>query len=300
MSRGMIADFAVHQPDKEGGIQNPHFHVLCPIRPLKENGEWDAKQHRVYVLDEHGNRIRDGDSNFIFNAVPTTDWGTPETLESWREEWSKLCNAKFAEKGLDCRIDNRSFVRQGVEQLPTVHEGPAVRQMEAKGIRTEKRGLNRWIQVTNTLLRDTRKKIAALLAWLREAQIELAAASQQPKEPTVAQLLMDYLSIRKNGRSDWNYRAASKGMTIDLKRVAHAVSYMQTNNIRTLDDLQERIRLAEKATTSVREKSDRMKEIKKIMDCLDSLRQLKPLADEYNAIRWKKSRRNSVRSTRQN
>ena len=69
------------------------------------------------------------------------------------------------------------------------------------------------------------------------------------------------------------YRAASKGMTIDLKRVAHAVSYMQTNNIRTLDDLQERIRLAEKATTSVREKSDRMKEIKKIMDCLDSLRQ---------------------------
>ncbi|HUM82918.1 MAG TPA: hypothetical protein PLN48_03975 [Lachnospiraceae bacterium] len=96
------------------------------------------------------------------------------------------------------------------------------------------------------------------------------------------------------------YRAASKGMTIDLKRVAHAVSYMQTNNIRTLDDLQERIRLAEKATTSVREKSDRMKEIKKIMDCLSSLRQLKPLADEYNAIRWKKSRRNSVRSTRQN
>jgi ATP-dependent exoDNAse (exonuclease V) alpha subunit len=290
VSRGMIADFAVHQPDKEGGIQNPHFHVLCPIRPLKENGEWDAKQHRVYVLDEHGNRIRDGDSNFIFNAVPTTDWGKPETLEAWREEWAKLCNAKFAEKGLDCRIDNRSFVRQGVEQLPTVHEGPAVRQMETKGIRTEKRGLNRWIQITNTLLRDTRKKIAALLAWLREAQAELAAADTPPKEPTVAQLLMGYLSIRKNGRSDWNDRAASKGMTIDLKRVAHAVSYMQTNNIRTLDDLQERIRLAEAATTSVREKSDRMKEIKKIMDCLDSLRQLKPLADEYNAIRWKKSR----------
>ena len=104
---------------------------------------------------------------------------------------ARLCNARFAEKGLDCRIDNRSYVRQGIEQLPTVHEGPAVRQMEAKGIRTEKRGLNRWIQVTNTLLRDTRKKIAALLTWLREAQAELAAASQQPKEPTVAQLLME-------------------------------------------------------------------------------------------------------------
>lgn len=37
--RGMIVDFAVHQPDKEdGGISNPHFHVMCPIRPLDENG----------------------------------------------------------------------------------------------------------------------------------------------------------------------------------------------------------------------------------------------------------------------
>ena len=29
VSRGMTVDFAVHQPDKEdGGIQNPHFHVM--------------------------------------------------------------------------------------------------------------------------------------------------------------------------------------------------------------------------------------------------------------------------------
>ena len=32
VSRGMVVDFAVHQPDREdGGIPNPHFHVLCPI-----------------------------------------------------------------------------------------------------------------------------------------------------------------------------------------------------------------------------------------------------------------------------
>ena len=31
VNRGMVADFAVHQPDKEGGgISNPHFHVMCP------------------------------------------------------------------------------------------------------------------------------------------------------------------------------------------------------------------------------------------------------------------------------
>ena len=41
VSRGMVADFAVHQPDKEdGGIANPHFHVLCPIRPIQADGKW--------------------------------------------------------------------------------------------------------------------------------------------------------------------------------------------------------------------------------------------------------------------
>ena len=41
VSRGMVVDFAVHSPDKEdGGISNPHFHVMCPIRPLDEHGRW--------------------------------------------------------------------------------------------------------------------------------------------------------------------------------------------------------------------------------------------------------------------
>ena len=100
VSRGMVVDFAVHQPDREdGGIPNPHFHVLCPIRPIEQNGKWGLKQRRVYELDEDGNRIRDADGKFVFNAVPTTDWGSPETLEHWRQTWAELCNAKFAEKG---------------------------------------------------------------------------------------------------------------------------------------------------------------------------------------------------------
>ena len=88
----------------------------------------------MYELDEDGNRIRDADGKFVFNAVPTTDWGSPETLEYWRQTWAELCNAKFAEKGIDVRIDHRSYERQGVDLLPTVHEGATVRAMEKKGI----------------------------------------------------------------------------------------------------------------------------------------------------------------------
>ena len=109
----MVVDFAVHQPDREdGGIPNPHFHVLCPIRPIEQNGKWGLKQRRVYELDEDGNRIRDQNGEFVFNAVPTTDWGSPETLEHWREAWAEMCNAKFAEKGLDVRILNEQYRNQ--------------------------------------------------------------------------------------------------------------------------------------------------------------------------------------------
>ena len=97
-----------------------------------------------------------------------------ETLEYWREAWAELCNAKFAEKGIDVRIDHRSYERQGVDLLPTIHEGATVRAMEKKGIRTEKGEFNRWIKATNAVIRDIKKKIALLFDWIAEAKAELA------------------------------------------------------------------------------------------------------------------------------
>ena len=196
VSRGMVVDFAVHQPDREeGGIPNPHIHVLCPIRPIEQDGKWGLKQRRVYELDEDGNRIRDQNGEYVFNAVPTTDWGSPETLEHWRQTWAELCNAKFAEKGLDVRIDHRSYERQGVELLPTVHEGATVRAMEKKGIRTEKGEFNRWIRATNAVIRDIKKKIALLFDWIAEAKVELA----KPQAPDLVSLLNAYYTSRRAG-----------------------------------------------------------------------------------------------------
>lgn len=153
VTKGMIADLAFHSPEKEdGGIPNPHFHVMTTMRPLNPDGTWGQKQRREYLLDEDGNRIRDKNGDYMFNAVHTTDWHEPETLEHWREQWAAAVNTKFEEKGLDVRIDHRSYVRQGLDLIPTVHEGANVRQMEAKGIRTEKGELNRWIKATNRLI----------------------------------------------------------------------------------------------------------------------------------------------------
>lgn len=266
VSRGMIADFAVHHPDKAGGIENPHFHVLCPIRPLDPDGTWGAKQRRVYR------------ENGKFDAVPTTDWGKPETLEEWRKAWAELCNTKFKDKGLECRIDHRSYERQGIDQAPTVHEGVAVRQMEAKGIATDKGERNRWIRSANAMLRTLREKIKALTIWLTE----LRAESQQP---TLAALLTDYYDARNAGA--WSRKAKVS----NLKRFASAAAYLQENDLHTLDDLQNHLDLLRKSLHDVKSNLDaehsRMKELRDLLRYAEQYERFKPIHDQLNAIKWK-------------
>ena len=285
VGRGMVVDFAVHSPDKEdGGISNPHFHVMCPIRPILPNGKWGNKQRREYLLDEHGNRIRDEAGNDVFNAVPTTDWGSPETLEAWRQTWAELCNAKFAEKGLDCRIDHRSYERQGVEQIPTQHEGPTVRAMEGKGIRTDKGDLNRWIRKTNAMLRETKQKIAALIDWLKEVKAELS----KPQPPALVELLSAYYDNRNKGVYN------SKARITNLKKLSEAVSYLESRRLYTADDLdtalhtmQDKIDTLKKSASG---KQARIKELDELLRMADYYKAGKPVADKLKTIRFEKSR----------
>ena len=278
VSRGMTVDFAVHSPDTEDdGIPNSHFHVMCPIRPMEQNGEWGAKQRREYVLDENDNRVRDDAGHYVFNAVPTTDWGSPETLERWREAWAELCNQKFAEKDLECRIDHRSYERQGLDILPTVHEGPAVRQMEARGIRTEKGNLNRWISATNRMIRRITKSISELLGWVKEIRAELS----KPQSPTLAQILGDYYSDHNAGAY------SQKAKTGNLKRYTEDFSYLQSKNILTVEQLHEYVSAmsgrVHDLNASLREKSEQMKELKNLLRLAEDYTRLKPIVDAIPA-----------------
>ena len=285
VGRGMVADFAIHQPDREdGGIPNPHFHILCPIRPIEPDGKWGCKQRRVYRLDEAGNRTMGEDGKPLFDAVPTTDWGKPETLEQWREAWAAMVNAKFEEKELVCRIDHRSYERQGLDTLPTVHEGVAVCQMEAKGIVTDKGDLNRWIKSANKLLRDIRKKIAALTDWLKEMKEELS----KPQAPNLVDLLNDYYTARNAGA--WS----NKAKVGNLKHFAEAVNYLMENGLFTLEDLE--VHLAahreqtEAVNVSLKAMSARKKELEDLLHYAGLYQETKSVYDESRGIKWKGKR----------
>ena len=68
VSRGMIVDMAVHEGESSDPeiADNPHFHVLVPIRPMNTDGTWGKKQRREYKLDED-------ESDFIEKMVKPMD-----------------------------------------------------------------------------------------------------------------------------------------------------------------------------------------------------------------------------------
>lgn len=134
VNAGMCADIAIH--DKEDG--NPHAHVMLTIRPIEQDGTWGAKQKKEYVLDRDGNKIYDPKKrSYKCKSIPATDWNDQTKAEEWRSAWAEICNRALEQNGHTERIDHRSYARQGIDRIPTVHLGIAAFQMEKRGIITK-------------------------------------------------------------------------------------------------------------------------------------------------------------------
>ena len=82
------------------------------------------------------------------------------------------------------RLDLRSYERQGLDKIPTVHMGPAVSQMEKRGIQTNIGDLNRDITAANRLMQSIRQMVRHLKGWiadLKEKKAALLEAMQEAK-----------------------------------------------------------------------------------------------------------------------
>ena len=221
VSVGMCADICIH--DKNNG--NPHAHVMLTTRPFEPGGSWGGKQKKEYILDRRGEKIYDPKKKqYKCRSVPSTDWNEQIKAEQWRAGWADAVNAVLEQQGQESSIDHRSYERQGVEQIPTVHMGVAATQMERKGIATERGDRNREIVVTNKQLRQLRARIKHLTDWLKES-----AAPAAP--PTLTGVLQSILSgDGQQGRS-----------RIPEKTAARVLGFLQENSISTLPALRRKV-----------------------------------------------------------
>ena len=166
MSKGMCCDFAIHDPDSPG--HNPHCHIMLTRRAIDENGKWLPKSRKVYDLDENGERIRLPSGNWKSHKEDTVDWNEQYHAEKWRHGWELVQNKYLELAGSPERVDMRSYERQGLDKIPTVHMGAAVCALERKGFETNIGNLNRDIKAANRMMNAIRSTIQNLRNWIAD------------------------------------------------------------------------------------------------------------------------------------
>ena len=286
VSHGMCVDFAIH--DKSDG--NPHAHIMLTMRAMDEQGKWLPKSKKVYDLDENGERIRLPSGNWKSHKEDTVDWNDQGKAEIWRHGWEVITNDYLERNNRPERVDLRSFERQGIDLAPTIHLGPAVTQMEKRGIETDMGNLNREIKQINRALLAIRKLIADLQSWIAELREKRNKLIEEMREPTLPELLTQYLDSRRDERSDWSVSGQRKGTMMDLKKVSHAVVYLQEHEITTVEDLQkhlnEKQEVFDDLDGQIHDKEKRMRDIQSQIKAWDSV-ELLPIHHEYIKIGWK-------------
>lgn len=197
--RGMCADWSLH--DKGDG--NPHAHIMLTTRSITEDGNWAPKSRKVYDLDENGERIfqkvdKTGRKQYKSHKEDYNDWNATERVEEWRAEWANVCNKYLtAEK----KIDHRSYERQGLEQIPTVHEGYVARQIESKGGTSELCQQNREIKAKNSILRGIIEELKIVGKQIKQL-IEQNKQLMEQKGSVVNDRIGELLRRRAAAKSD--------------------------------------------------------------------------------------------------
>ena len=162
--QGMCADWSIHNPDKV--TKNPHAHIMLTVRSILPSGEWAPKSKKIYDLDENGNKIplidkKTGEQKVDKNnrkqwknhKEDFNNWNDKERVEEWRTLWENVCNELLSE---DKKIDHRSYERQGIDKVPTKHEGYAAREMERRGEVSERAEYNRAVSAMNAYNEEIR------------------------------------------------------------------------------------------------------------------------------------------------
>ena len=293
VSKGMIVDFAIHDTYPPG--HNPHAHVMLTMRAMDEHGKWLPKSRKVYDLDENGERIKLPSGRWKSHKEDTVDWNDQKYCEIWRHEWEVIQNRYLEANDRPERVDLRSYARQGLDIVPTVHEGAAVRQMEKRGIQTNIGNLNREIRAANRLMQSIRQLIQNLKGWiteLGEKRKELLAQKTAEEATLLPNLLMKYMEIRKEERKDWTRAGQNRGTSQDLKAVSEALSYLRQKGLSTVEDLEAFLESSGKSAADYRNqmkpKEARSKVIDGILASRTDCKECKAVYEKYQKIFFKK------------
>lgn len=123
-SKGVVVDYAIHEPDAGDGYKNPHAHILVTMRPLE--GDTFGRKNR--------------------------EWNSFSTLHGWRGSWEEHTNRSLELAGREERVSLESYRRRGINKQAQIHLGENLGNLEKMGVHTKLGNKNRRIQHENVLI----------------------------------------------------------------------------------------------------------------------------------------------------
>ena len=172
VSKGMVADIAVHESTASDGREQPHAHVMLTMRPLDHEGQTDT--------------------GFARKKDPS--WNHKSLVENARESWERHANRALERANSHDRIDHRSleaqrddaFARGDIERgddlnrYPQPKLGPTANAMEQRGQETERGNERRWVERMNERMRQATQHTRDQINHLRE-RVEAVSRQVTPQ-----------------------------------------------------------------------------------------------------------------------
>lgn len=128
VDQGMVADVAIHRDHQD----NPHAHVMLTNRPFNPDGSWGLKAKTQYIKDENGKQLLTKSGFPKQRKIWLVDWDKKEKINEWRHNWAASVNQALEQKNIPDRISEKSFEDQGINEVPTQHEGINSKRHERK------------------------------------------------------------------------------------------------------------------------------------------------------------------------
>lgn len=153
VSKGMVADIAIHAPDASDGLEQPHAHVLLTMRRLDADTpsgfaankarEWNEREDVARAVNEARKRFNDTRLDADKEALEQLE--ARRNVNVWRAAWSEYANRSLASTGSAARIDHRTLEKQGIFRPAQIYLGVARHIEEAYDYIKDK--ITNWVAV---------------------------------------------------------------------------------------------------------------------------------------------------------
>ena len=205
------------------------------------------------------------------------DWNEQDKAEHWRKAWADIINKCLEENSIQDKVDHRSYQRQGIEQISTIHLGVSATQMEKKGITTDRGNINREIKHQNKILKEIARRIKALLNWIRGIGKDEKAETDNLKFtlPYKENLLSVFENLIRKNADNHN---------TDLEQYIESYQFLKEKNIISVSELKENIvTLRDKNYKTTRAIKDTEKQIDDRVQLIDHAEKYLKHKDTYTA-----------------